>query len=927
MNSPDPMRTTPLHSFPPKEQWDDWQEYDPSAWPRKVKRSYALIPTTCFNCEAACGLIAYVDKETNQIQKLEGNPHHPGSRGRNCAKGPATINQVHDPERILYPMKRVGARGSGKFERVTWDEVLEAIAAPMRDAIREKRLTEIMYHVGRPGADGYMDRVLQSWGVDGHNSHTNVCSAAARLGYTLWSGHDRPSPDYENAEFILLISSHLETGHYFNPHAQRIIDGKTKNGGCKIATVDIRLSNTASMSDYWLPSRPGTEALMLLGFARVILQEELYDEDFLRRWVNWEQYLAARDIRDGDFARFLEELRGQYAFANPKMVAAKTDIDANTIVRVAREIGAAGSKFCAHVWRNSASGNLGGWQVARCLQFLVTLVGAVGAVGGTNPAGYNKFVARPFKVPPPQEVWNELLYPQEWPLAHHELSFVLPHLLMEGRGKLEVYFTRVYNPVWTNPDGCMWMEMLTDESLVALHVALTPTWSETARLADYVLPMGVATERHDLMSQETHAARWISFRQPVMREFLRRQGRPVSATHEANPGQVWEEDEFWIALSWSIDPDGSLGIRQYYESPYRQGEQITVEEYYRWIFENSIPGLPEAAAEEGLTPLDYMRERGAFLVQDKVYNSHETVLEARLVEKAVLEEDTGLLVKNGSTIGVMVDGKAKAGFATPSRKLELYSPMMNEWGWPEHTEPGYIESHIDESQLDRSQNEFVLVSTFRLPTLIHTRSANSKWLSELSNTNPVWINPDDAGRLGVESGDLLRVTSRIGYYVNRAWVTEGIRPGVVACSHHMGRWKLSGDTDGVNGWQRQEWGLEREGSRYFFRREKGVRPFESSDRDSKRIWWQEGGVHQNMIFPVQPDPVSGMHCWHQKVTVQRAEPDDRYGDVLVDTGKSMAVYREWKALARPAPGPGGLRRPLHLKRMVRPTDSAYRSPD
>ncbi|MEE9126208.1 MAG: molybdopterin-dependent oxidoreductase, partial [Planctomycetota bacterium] len=787
MNSPDPMRTTPLHSFPPKEQWDDWQEYDPSAWPRKVKRSYALIPTTCFNCEAACGLIAYVDKETNQIQKLEGNPHHPGSRGRNCAKGPATINQVHDPERILYPMKRVGARGSGKFERVTWDEVLEAIAAPMRDAIREKRLTEIMYHVGRPGADGYMDRVLQSWGVDGHNSHTNVCSAAARLGYTLWSGHDRPSPDYENAEFILLISSHLETGHYFNPHAQRIIDGKTKNGGCKIATVDIRLSNTASMSDYWLPSRPGTEALMLLGFARVILQEELYDEDFLRRWVNWEQYLAARDIRDGDFARFLEELRGQYAFANPKMVAAKTDIDANTIVRVAREIGAAGSKFSAHVWRNSASGNLGGWQVARCLQFLVTLVGAVGAVGGTNPAGYNKFVARPFKVPPPQEVWNELLYPQEWPLAHHELSFVLPHLLMEGRGKLEVYFTRVYNPVWTNPDGCMWMEMLTDESLVALHVALTPTWSETARLADYVLPMGVATERHDLMSQETHAARWISFRQPVMREFLRRQGRPVSATHEANPGQVWEEDEFWIALSWSIDPDGSLGIRQYYESPYRQGEQITVEEYYRWIFENSIPGLPEAAAEEGLTPLDYMRERGAFLVQDKVYNSHETVLEARLVEKAVLEEDTGLLVKNGSTIGVMVDGKAKAGFATPSRKLELYSPMMNEWGWPEHTEPGYIESHIDESQLDRSQNEFVLVSTFRLPTLIHTRSANSKWLSELSNTNPVWINPDDAGRLGVESGDLLRVTSRIGYYVNRAWVTEGIRPGVVACSHHMGR--------------------------------------------------------------------------------------------------------------------------------------------
>ncbi|MHC4078762.1 MAG: molybdopterin-dependent oxidoreductase, partial [Planctomycetota bacterium] len=532
MTTPRSMTTTPLHSFPPRKRWDDWQEYDAAAWPRKVKRSYALVPTTCFNCESACGLVAYVDKESQQIRRLEGNPYHPASRGRNCAKGPATINQVHDPERILYPLRRVGPRGSGQFERITWDEALDAIAAPMRAAIQEKRLTNIMYHVGRPGADGYMDRVLQSWRVDGHNSHTNVCSAASRLGYSLWSGHDRPSPDYANAEFILLISAHLETGHYFNPHAQRIIDAKSQ--GCKIATVDIRLSNTAAMSDYWLPSRPGTEALMLLAFAHVILDEKLYDAEFLRRWVNWEQYLHARDIRDGDFARFLQELHKQYAFATPEMVASKTGIDADTLVSVARDIGKAGSKFSAHVWRNTASGNLGGWQVARCLQFLVTLVGAVGAVGGTNPGGYNKFVARPFKVPPPQEVWNDLLYPPEWPLAHHELSFLLPHLLLEDRGKLDVYFTRVYNPVWTNPDGCMWMEVLTDENLVGLHATLTPTWNETARLADLVLPMGVATERHDLTSQETHAARWISFRQPVMREYLRRQGQEVTWTYEAN---------------------------------------------------------------------------------------------------------------------------------------------------------------------------------------------------------------------------------------------------------------------------------------------------------------------------------------------------------------------------------------------------------
>ena len=85
-----------------------------------------------------------------------------------------------------------------------------------------------MYHVGRPGEDGYANRVLQAWGLDGHNSHTNVCSSSARLGHFLWCGNDRPSPDYANAQTILLLSSHLETGHYFNPHAQRIIEGQSQ---------------------------------------------------------------------------------------------------------------------------------------------------------------------------------------------------------------------------------------------------------------------------------------------------------------------------------------------------------------------------------------------------------------------------------------------------------------------------------------------------------------------------------------------------------------------------------------------------------------------------------------------------------------------------------------------------------------------------
>ena len=110
-----------------------------------------LVPTTCFNCESACGLLAYVDKDDLSIKKVEGNPAHPGSRGRNCAKGPATINQVNDPERILHPLRRAGERGGGQWERVSWDEALDDIAGRIRQAIVEGRRDEVVYHVGRPG--------------------------------------------------------------------------------------------------------------------------------------------------------------------------------------------------------------------------------------------------------------------------------------------------------------------------------------------------------------------------------------------------------------------------------------------------------------------------------------------------------------------------------------------------------------------------------------------------------------------------------------------------------------------------------------------------------------------------------------------------------------------------------------------------------
>lgn len=935
---PGPSRVH-LAMFPPKERWDDWVELDSRSFPKRVEKNYMLVPTTCFNCESACGLLAYIDKETLEVRKFEGNPEHPGSRGRNCAKGPATINQVTDPDRILYPLKRVGERGEGKWAQVSWDEALDDIAGRIRRAITEDRHNEVMYHVGRPGEDGFTERVLASWGVDGHNSHTNVCSSGARAGYHFWMGIDRPSPDHANAKVIYLISSHLEAGHYFNPHAQRVMEAK-KNGA-KLIVADTRLSNTATHADHWISPYPGSEAAINLAIAHHLISNDLYDREFVRRWWNWQEYLEEVhpevEVTFEAFEAILKDLYKDFTF---EFAAQESGVDAEVLRDIAITIAGAGTRLSTHNWRSAAAGNLGGWQVSRTLFLLNALLGAVSTPGGLHPNAWNKYVPKPIYMPSHPHSWNELTWPLEFPLALNELSFLLPHLLKEGRGKLEVYFTRVYNPVWTNPDGFTWVEALTDKQKVGLHVALTPTWSETAFFADYVLPMGHGSERHDLHSYEQYDGLWVGFRQPVMRAAREREGIPVSDTREVNPGEVWEENEFWMELSWRIDPDGSLGIRKFYESKERPGERLSVDEYYGYIFDHSVPGLPEKAAEEGLSPLAFMRRYGAFEIADSVGQVFESEVPEDELEdvrtgrhgrvfSATPKPDALNIVPMGAPepdpdgrrpVGVEIDGKILKGFPTPSGKLEFFSSTLARWGWREDALPGYIRSHVHPTSL--SEDQMVLISTFRLPVQIHTRGGNSKWLDEIAHTNPLWIHPVDAQRLGISATDLVRVETEIGYFVLKPWITEGIRPGVVACSHHMGRWKL-GATGQRQMMQTVE--LDRSSKDWSIRRTQDVGPYDSSDPDSKRLWWSDVGVHQNLTFPVHPDPISGQHCWHQAVSVRKADPGDRYGDISVDVDASHEVYKRWLELTRAADlhSPDGTRRPYWLMRPLKPPKEVF----
>ena len=643
---------------------------------------------------------------------------------------------------------------------------------------------------------------------------------------------------------IVLVSAHLESGHYFNPHAQRIIEAKAR--GAKIVVLDTRLSNTATHADIWASPQPGSEAAIFLSIARHLIEHDLYDAEYVRQWWNWREYLEAKhpavEPTFASFQRILKALYADYTFAYAEK---ESGVSAKTIEEIAELVASAGTKLATHNWRSAAAGNLGGWQVSRCLFLLNALMGAIATEGATTANAWNKFVPRPIHVPPHPHHWNGLTWPDEYPLAMNEMSFLLPQLLKDGRGRLDVYFSRVYNPRLDEP-----RRLLVDRGADGREADRSSRRADTHLERERVLRGLRAADghrrrasRHPLVRDARRAV--AGFRQPVLRAVRERLGLPPVGTRDANPGEVWEENEFWIDLSWRIDPDGALGIRKYFESKRAPGEKLSIDEYYAFIFENSVPGLPEKAAAEGRTPLEYMRRYGAFEIARKIGAVYKQEVPAGELDD-VRTDSLGRIYtrapkparterRPAPDAGSRRRGPAarryrrrrphgSSGSRPLAGRLEFWSSTLEQWGWPEVAIPTYVKSHVHPERLEPGQ--MVLIPTFRLPVQIHTRSANAKWLDEIAHTNPLWIHPRDAARLGdLATGDLVRVETEIGHFVVKAWVTEGIRPGVVACSHHMGRWKLGGTEQG----QRQMMAtvsLERDGARWTIaarRRRRAVR--------------------------------------------------------------------------------------------------------
>lgn len=457
-------------------------------------RHIAKIPTFCELCFWKCGVVATV--EDGVVTRLEGHPAHPLALGRLCPRGNGGTGLLYDPDRLKKPLIRTGARGQERFREATWNEALDYVAAKMRE-IRAKHGPEAMALFTHGHGGSFFSQLLKAYGSPNIAAPSYAqCRGPREVGFQLTFGTGIGSPentDIANTRFLVLIGSHLGENMH-NTQVQEFAEAIRR--GAKIVVVDPRFSVAASKAHWYLPIRPGTDIALLMAWAHVLVYENLYNRDFI------EKHAAG-------FAEFRDAIRDM----TPDWAARITDIDAETIRTVAREMAASQPSVIVHPGRHAT------WygddtQRSRAIAILNALLGSWGAKGGFFlPSGVE---VPPYPAPrPPQPARGAVDGAgTRYPLADETLASGLCDATLAGAP----YRARGWIVYGTNLLQSLPQPQKTLEAIQALDllVVVDVLPVEIAGYADVVLPECTYLERYDDLHAGAFRTPFLALRQPVV---------------------------------------------------------------------------------------------------------------------------------------------------------------------------------------------------------------------------------------------------------------------------------------------------------------------------------------------------------------------------------------------------------------------------
>jgi anaerobic selenocysteine-containing dehydrogenase len=658
-----------------------------------------------------CGVLVHLNNR--KVTRVEGDPECPANKGTLCVKGLAAVETLYHPDRLKYPLKRAGARGGGKWQRVSWDEALKTIAQAMNRAKIAYGGESVAFSHGDPkGFEHYIVRLCNVFGTPNICDTRPVCSIPRRFGATITYGFKTigtdASPDFDYPPAcILMWGANIAFTHL--PNYVRLQQALKK--GLKLVVIDPRKTSLAEKADLWLQPRPKTDLALALGMMNIIINEELYDRSFVDEWTI-------------GFDRLQKHIK-DYPVEKVEKI---TWIPAEKIIEAARLY--ATTKPASIQDGNAMDDDLNSVQTARAIGILRAITGNLGIPGGDIDWTDLPLGLKPTYAPGQPEVLSftmdeKMSGDQRKKMIGADVGFapvpmvrIVPSQLLvkailnEKPYPVKVLCVHANNPLmtWANAQE-VYKSLMALDFLYVSDQFMTPT----AELADIVLPAATYLEVNS-----------VAFRSPFVH--VRQKVTQI--------GEAWPDKKMINELA------KKLGLGEFF-------------------WEDVDEALDIILKPMGLT-FDEFRSIGNFTAE-KGYRKHE-----------------------------------RDGFDTPSGKVEIYSSLFEKWGYDPI--PVYYELPETPYSDPELAKEYPLIFT----TWHHEgyRHSNNRQITSLRGMEPdpvVEIHAKTAKNLGIEDGDWVYIENKRGRVKQRAVLTEGIDPRVVAPSY--GWWFPEQSVESLYGWR------------------------------------------------------------------------------------------------------------------------------
>ncbi|MBM4315706.1 MAG: hypothetical protein FJ122_17565, partial [Deltaproteobacteria bacterium] len=498
----------------------------------------AMVKSHCRMCHGGCGVFVYV--KDGRVAKIAGDPGCPINHGTLCSKGIASTQLVYHPDRLTHPVKRVGPKGSGRWERISWDEALDAIAERMLRSKAEFGAESVVlgYGTGREN-EAAIYRFANYFGSPNVLTAGHFCYGP-RIATSIITCGSNPIADYDNFPKCIVVWGNNVV--ISNPDCYKGEPfSQALNAGAKLIVVDPRLTRVAARADLWLQLRPGTDTALALGMANVIVREELYDKAFVENYVHgWEPFV---------------ERAAEYP---PDRVEAITGVPRAKIAEAARLC--ATTKPGVIQWGVAIEQQVNCADNNRALMALMGITGNIDAPGGQvlfktakirNVAefGAHKALSREqaakrlggdrfrlagnFAIINPKYVWDAIVTEKPYPVK--ALFFISSNPLMTRANAKEIYHA-----------------LQKVDFMAVADFFITPT----AELADIVLPAATWLEM-DYLGDFWKRHGWLLTRRKVVQIGECRSDHEMlnDLAHRVGQGEHWW-DTFEGGLDYILEPMG-----------------------------------------------------------------------------------------------------------------------------------------------------------------------------------------------------------------------------------------------------------------------------------------------------------------------------------------------------------------------------------